>query len=185
MKGILLTYLLFAISLTLNAQSMNNREVTDFLLKENLDSLINRFGKERAVNILIRYNLTDTINAKEIWYSESAIDTLWMHRSFFKEDFKYVSLKIKSIYWIYLIFKSQIKKEGNLGVLIESCSGNNLYDYEKKSNQFAKVSAAWISEIQNHLEAWSIVFDKKGLNYLQEKNLSPLNPKYSFQSKAY
>lgn len=184
MKGSLFTYLLLIMSLTLNAQSINNKEVTDFLLKGNLNSLLNRFGKEEAVNILIQYSLSDTINAKEIWYSESAIDTLWKHRGYFKEDLTYVSLKIKSMYWIYLIFKSETEKKGDLGILIENCSGKYLCDYEKKSNQFVKVSTVWISEIQNYLEVWAILLDKKGLNYLREKNLTPINPKYAFQSQT-
>lgn len=176
-------FLLHAMPFTMHGQTDRDIDVSDFLATWNLDSMIRRFGEEDAMRVLIRYVLDESRTHHEIWYSISAIDYAWAHRSTFSGELACVSLKIKALYWIDLILNSITEENGTVGVLVEVCSRDEIYDLEMKPDVTDIRIKSFTSVLPRQIETLGIVLNVKGLAYMQLNGFTSMGPLYAFERR--
>lgn len=119
-----------------------------------------------------------------------------------------LSMNIKLIYWVCLIYSDSIhiailQQNPNYGTaLINRQSGKYLFDYENTGDEmksifkdnnvseemkwenltFCKVKSNWLREIEESFHLWITLLNTKGLKYLRENKISPIdNKKYEFK----
>lgn len=184
MKKLILLIGVVSLSLTHSYAQTHNDSVLKALKNDDLHGLLIKFGNEKTILALLEFDLKDEISMNEIWYSESAIDQSMLERNYLKKDSSFVSLRIKAIYWVWLIFSKNEKNCKSVAMLTNMCSNKKEFDYIlSNSGNYQKVKNSFINDFSSFLQIWKISLQAKGLDYLQKNSLSPLSSNISFEIK--
>jgi hypothetical protein len=116
------------------------------------------------------------------WYSSSVTDSFWMSRN---ESIKidsqlYVSIAIKSLYWIQQICNNIDTGYQNFAIIENIKSKLVVYDCLLKEGKMVSLNSIEVSEIFSHFVEWYRIYEKKGLKFVKKKNIYPLPQKFKF-----
>jgi hypothetical protein len=91
----------------LNAQETKQSYLDSVLLNDNFKEFIIENGIENVVDKLCDYYLAS--KPSNIWYSENLLDTNFATWSFVPAKMYVTTLRLKSIFWLYLVFSNTKK----------------------------------------------------------------------------
>jgi len=167
------------------------------------DSVLKEYGPERMLDSLIQVKLENkflrydtNLKIKNIWYCSGYAykrDVAVLSSQGLADESYIVSLKIKALYWTWLIYSDSLNL-GNKGAVLVDVDQNEYnqneykFDYENTHSNadwlksiFRKTTSNWITEVETTFTEWGKLYKQKGLDYLRKNKISPLNSKYKFE----
>lgn len=197
MRNIIFVFIVFIYNGMMPMYAQSN--LSEYLMSDDIKGFIQSCNQseELAIESLITFSLSDTIDSRQIWYNQTTgkgINPL--EKSTEGVDKFYASMKLKSYYWILRIFNSEYSCfNKSLCVFI----GNNndfIFDYEivnqeaqkqtfkeiltgesKKQKvvlQYKRKTNVALKELNQNFENWYIDMKEKGLDYMRKQNISPI-----------
>ena len=195
MKTVLFCSLIVSLSLFANniADTAINEKEIKLIDENNIREFVENAGsEENAIDKLILFSVPDTFyntNRQLLWYED-------LDRKFTETDY-YASLKLQTFYWTIRIYRSDYDNNKNKYCKFIDVSGKPIFDYmdldvDRKaflylgglsgeqrewynSLGYIKTNSDSYKELENIFQGWYNEMKVKGLQYMRENKIPPLD----------